>query len=480
MTPLRPLAAVVALLALAGCTLPRPPAAVEAASPARWHAPLPHDGRPADLLRWWQQLDDPLLPELIAAAQAASPTVSAAGARIAQARADRSAARAALLPTLDASASASRGNQQAALPGTAVTVSQLGAQTAWELDLFGGRAAGRDAAQARLAAAQAGWHEARVAVAAETAASYFGWRTCQLQLAVAGNDARSRAESARLIQLSTQAGFTAPANAALARASAAEGAARERQQRAACESELKGLVALTAIAEPALRDRLAANWGAPPAAVLDPVPAIPAQLLAQRPDVFGAQMEVAAASAEVGAARADRYPRLSLSGAIAAGSVRVAGDSGDAQSWAIGPLALALPLFDAGRRAANVEAAQARYDQSAAQYRARVRQAVREVEQALLALDSARSRNGDARIAAEGYRVSFAATEARYRAGLASLVELEDARRTMLAAETALVTLQREGLGAWIDLYRAAGGGWSAGQAAPVSAEQEEQGRQNP
>lgn len=478
MTPLRPLAAAAVLLALAGCAVPRPPPAVEAAAPARWHAPLPHGGRPADLQRWWAQLGDPLLPELIAAAQAASPTLSAAAARIAQARADRAAARAALLPALDASASASRGNQQAALPGTAATVSQVGAQAAWELDLFGGRRASRDAAQARVASAQAGWHEARVAVAAETAASYVGWRSCQLQLAVAGNDARSRAESARLIELSTRAGFTAPASAALARASAAEGAARERQQRAACETELKGLVALTAIAEPSLRDRLAAAGGAPAAVVPDPVPAIPAQLLAQRPDVFGAQLEVAAASAEVGAAEADRYPRLSLSGAIAAGSVRVAGDSSDAQTWSIGPLALSLPVFDAGRRAAGVEAAQARYEQAAAQYRARVRLAVREVEQALVALDSARSRAGDARIAAEGYRASFAATEARYRAGLASLVELEDARRTMLAAETALVSLQREGLGAWIDLYRAAGGGWTEAAPGPTGHEQEE--RQNP
>ena len=477
MSPLRPLAAAAALLALAGCALPRPPDMVEAPVPAQWRAPLPHGGRPADLQRWWGQVGDPLLPQLIAAAQDASPTVSAAGARIAQARADRAAARAALLPSLDASASVSRGNQQAALPGTTVTVSQVGAQTAWELDLFGGRSASRDAAQARLAAAQAGWHEARVAVAAETAASYVGWRTCQQQLAVAINDARSRAESARLIELSTQAGFTAPASAALARASAAEGAARERQQRAACETELKGLVALTAIDEPLLRERLAVAGAAPAAAVPEPVPAVPAQLLAQRPDVFAAQMEVAAASAEVGAAEADRYPRLSLSGSIAAGSVRVAGGSGDAQTWSIGPLALSLPVFDAGRRAANVEAAKARYAQAAAQYRARVRQAVREVEQALVALDSARSRNGDALMAAEGYRASFAATEARYRAGLASLVELEDTRRTMLAAETALVSLQREGLGAWIDLYRAAGGNWT--EATPPPAGQEEE-RQNP
>jgi len=454
-------AAAAALLWLGGCALPRPPASAPADLPAQWHAPLPHEGRLADLQRWWQQLGDPLLVELLDAAQRAAPSVASAASRIAQARADRTAALAALLPSLDGMASVTRGNQQqgTALPAPA-TVSQAGLQTAWELDLFGGRAAQQQAAHARLSAAEAGWHEARVAVAAETAGSYFTWRTCQQQLAVAARDARSRAETARLTELSAQAGFAAPATAALARASAAESAARQTQQRAACESELKALVALTGLPEPRLRERLAAGWSEPQPALLAVVPEVPARVLVQRPDVHAAEQEVEAASAGVGAAQADRYPRLTLSGSIAAGTVRTAGVTSDAQTWAIGPLAVTLPLFDAGRRAAAVDAAQARYEEAVALYRARVRQAVREVEQALLALDSARARNEDARIAAEGYRSSFAATEARYRAGLASLVELEDARRTALAAETALVGLQREGLLAWVSLYRAAGGGW--------------------
>jgi len=455
-------AAAAALLWLGGCALPRPPASVAAEGPSQWHAPLPHQGTVADLQRWWEQLGDPVLVSLIGAAQAASPTLASATSRIAQARADRAAAVAALLPAVDGVASATRGNQQQGTTlSSPISVAQAGVQAAWELDLFGGGRAERDAAQARLAAAEAGWHEARVAVAAETATSYLGWRTCQRQLAVAANDARSRAESARLIELSTQAGFAPPANAALARASAAESAARHTQQRAACESELKGLVALTGLPEPQLRERLAAAWPEPPLAMLAVVPAVPAQVLAQRPDVFAAEREVAAASAGVGAAQADRFPRLSLSGSIAAGAVRMAGQTSDAQTWAIGPLAVSLPLFDAGRRAAAVDAAQARYEEAVSLYRGRVRQAVREVEQALIALDSARARHEDARIASEGYRTSFAATESRYRAGLASLVELEDARRTALAAETALVGLQREGLTAWVNLYRATGGGWS-------------------
>jgi multidrug efflux system outer membrane protein len=191
------------------------------------------------------------------------------------------------------------------------------------------------------------------------------------------------------------------------------------------------------------------------------VASLPAQVLSQRPDVYRAEREVAAASAEVGAARADRFPRLQLSGTVATGRLRFGGVDTDLNTWSIGPLAMTLPLFDGGRRAANVDAAQVRYEEAAALYAASVRQAVREVEQALVNLDSARGRDQDTRAAAEGYRTAFNATEVRYRNGLASLVELEDTRRTALASETALVALQRERIAAWVALYRAVGGGWS-------------------
>jgi NodT family efflux transporter outer membrane factor (OMF) lipoprotein len=451
--------ALLAPLLLAACAAGGPPVAPEQATPPpQWHAPLPHGGQVADLARWWEQLGDPLLVELIGAAQRVSPTVAAAASRIEQARATRVAATSALLPSLDATASATRGNAQQPLPLS--TTVQGGLQTAWEIDLFGGNRAAAQAAQARLQGAQAGWHDARVSVAAETAASYVTLRTCEQQLAVAERDAASRAETSRLTQLSADAGFTPPATAALARASAAEASARRSQQQAQCEVELKTLVALTDIAEPALRGRLRAGWSMPQGTPLFAVTAVPAQVLAQRPDLFQAEREVVAASADVGAARADRLPRISLSGSIAAGTVRTAGTWTDGQIWQLGPLSVSLPLFDAGRRAANVDAARARYDESVAQYRARIRQAVREVEQALVNLDSARRRDDDARAAAEGYRASFAATEARHRAGLASLFELEDARRSLLGAETALVSLQRERAAAWVALYRASGGGW--------------------
>lgn len=442
---------------MAGCAVPRPPAEAVAPVPTKWVAPLPHEGRLTDLTRWWQQFNDPLLIDLIEASQTVSPTVASAGSRIAQARATRTITGAALLPGADASASAARSRQP---PAPLATVLQTGLQAAWELDLFGGNRAATEAADARLRAAQAGWHDARVSVAAEVANTYLSLRTCERQLAVATRDAQSRAESSRLTELSTRAGFTAPANAALARASAAEAAARVTQQRAQCDLDVKALVALSGLDEMQIRQRLGAAWAEPSEFSMLSVAQVPAELLTQRPDVFAAAREVEAASAEVASARADQLPSVRLTGAIAVGRVRAGGTWASAETWSLGPLSVNMPVFDAGRRAAQTDAALARYEEAVALYAARVRQAVREVEQALVILESARERSEDARAAVEGYRASLVATEARYRSGLASLFELEDQRRAVFAAETALVALQRERVASWIALYRAVGGGW--------------------
>ena len=230
-------------LALGACAITAPPAQVPTTPPVAWQAPLPHQGSLGDLTRWWTQLGDPLLVELIDAAQAVSPGVAQAQSRIAQARATQVASRAGLLPSLDAQASASRGfNEQ--LAGIATTA-QAGLQASWEIDLFGANRATKTAADERLAGAQALWHEARVSVAAEVAQQTSSLRTCLEQLRVAERDAQSRGETSRLSGLSERAGFTAPATAALARASAAEAQARATQQRMQCDVEVKTLVALT-------------------------------------------------------------------------------------------------------------------------------------------------------------------------------------------------------------------------------------------
>lgn len=440
--------------------------ALAAQAPAAWYAPLPHGGVPQGLSRWWSQFDDPVLLTLIDAAQAVSPTLSSASARIEQARAARVAAGAAGLPVLDAAVGVQRGRSDLSYP--VARTSTVGLQAGWEIDLFGGVAAGREAGQARLEGAQAAWHAARVSVAAEVASGYTALRACEAQVAQGEIDAQSRTETARVTALSAKAGFTAPATAALARASAAQGSAQLKAQRAQCDLLVKGLVALTALDEQAMRERLALGAARLPLPAPIELASLPAALLTQRPDLADAERALVAAAADERAAQARRWPRVSLGGSLGFASVTTGAGTVDGSTWTLGPLQLSLPLFDAGVRRANAAAARATYDDAVLQYKARVRMAVREVEEALVALQSTGEREKDAAMAAQGFAESLLATQARFKGGLASAFEFEDARRTAVAAQSALIELQRERVAAWISLYRALGGGWNEDDAQRV------------
>ncbi len=447
-----------ALLALTACSSVMPPNQVIAGTPQQWYAPLPHQGSMESLTQWWQQQGDPLLVELIAAAQAASPTVAASLSRVENARAQQAAAFGTLVPNLSAQIVGTRGVSQ---PGLPVTNSrQVGLQAAWEIDLVGANRAVNNAARANVEGTQAQWHDARVTVAAEVANLYYGQAHCIKQLALTQRDTTSRQETVRLTEISADAGFLSPSMAAMARASAADGSSRVTQQAAQCTLITKALVALTGVAEPELRQKLALAQARPAQGASISIASVPAQTIAQRPDVFSAERDVMVASAQVGAAVAQRLPRLSLSGSIAGTRVTTNGVDTDGTTWSFGPLAISLPLFDGGQRAAAVQSAEANYRAVVSTYRARVRNAVREVEEALINLDSTRARAHDARVARDGYAQTLTATQTRFSQGLASLVELEDARRNALASESALLALDLERSQVWVALYRALGGGF--------------------
>ena len=430
----------------------------EAKVPAQWQVPLPHDGKLADLRLWWTQFDDPLLSELIAAAEANSPSVAAARSRLYQARASSVGATASLLPRLDGNLSGSRGQQDIRFP--AGTATSAGLAASWELDLFGANSANYDATQLRYSGAQADWHQARVSLAADVASSYIGLRACEATLAQRDIDATSRRESARLTGINADAGLESPANAALARASAAQGGSVLTQQRAQCEIAVKALVALTAIEESTLRQRLATTSAHLPEPASIAINEVPGAAIAQRPDLYSAAQAVLAASADVSNLQAQRLPRITLAGNI--GHSRFASDTATVEGrvWTLGPLQVTLPIFDAGLRRANVDTGRARYDEAVINYGAKLRGAVREVEEALINLQSAKERATDAQVAVDGYTASYKGVEARQQHGLASLFELEDARRSLIAARLALIEVQRDRVNAWVALYRALGGGW--------------------
>jgi outer membrane protein, multidrug efflux system len=461
-------------LFLAACAVTAPSATtsqMDAVTATKWYSPLPvanaakadlpHQGSVTALANWWQSLGDPVLVELITSAQAASPSVTAAASRIAQARSAVVNTGAASGPNLSATANASRGINQLNTP--LASLGNVGLQASWEIDLWGGNRAAQDAAQARLAGSQAGWHEARVSVAAEVANTYLNLRTCELLVNVAKDDVTSRTETSRLTGLLANAGFTAPANAALARASNAQSQSMLTMQRTQCDMQVKALVALTTFTEPEIKSKLSKSsvLSASEAMNKIAIPQLPAQLLAQRPDVFAAQQDVAAASGDVGSAQAAKYPRLGLNGSLGLQGISSGGVSVNGATWSIGPVSVTLPILDGGRSSAAVDLANANYEAASANYKAKVRGAVREVEEALLSVQSAADRLQDAAVATEGYGAAFLASEARFKSGLGSLSDLEDTRRTALAAKTALLNLERERSAAWVALYRALGGGWT-------------------
>jgi multidrug efflux system outer membrane protein len=426
---------------------------------AQWHSPLPHGGNEVMLADWWAQFNDPALAQLITWAEAESTSLVKAWASIEKARATLTADRSGALAQVNGSASSTRSRQQlAAGQATLATTSSAGLDASWEIDLFGKLRSNAEAANARVGARVADWHEARVSLAAEVADTYVQYRACKLLEDVYDRELQSQTATERATASMVEAGLNAPAEGALARAGLASSRSSALRQRASCAVLLKSLVYLTGHEQPELLTALAASGPAMPSPQGLRVDEVPTQVLRQRPDLASLERELAAASAEVGAAQADRYPSFSLSGSIARAST--SSNSGAYTSWSFGPQ-LSLPLFDAGKRQAAVNSAQASYNSALAGYQAGVRLAVKEVEQALVNLDSSASRSGESRSAAQAYRQYFQAAEANWRAGTVSLLSLEEARRSALSAEIDDINLQQGHVSGWIALYKALGGGWS-------------------
>lgn len=447
---------------LSACSVTKPPVDVAVALPGTWYAPpLAHQGSTQALTTWWSRFDDPVLTDWIARAQVLSPTVASARSQVFAARAARFGVEAQNGPQVNAVANATRGITDPTIPlGTSLSA---GLQVSWAIGLWGENAARLGSAQAQQDAASAGWHEARVLVASELAQLYFSQRLCREQLAVALRDRDSRAVTAQNNSTSERAGLTAPAVAALARASGAESAARYRQQDEVCERQVKSLTALTGVPEPDVRQQLAAAPALLSSERLESlltVNAVPAEVIRQRPDVYRAQRELVAASEDVGVAKAALLPGLSLSGSLLRNRLSGEGTTATFNTWAIGPISLSLPLLGRDALRASNDSALARYEAAAIAYAGTLRQAVAEVEQALVTLASLRERGAATETAQAGYEQSLKGTEARYRAGLANLNELEEARRLKLNADSSAVNLQQERINAWIQLYVALGGGF--------------------
>jgi outer membrane protein, multidrug efflux system len=457
------------LALLAACTT-APPAAppVSAAIPAAWRSPLPHGGSTTALNSWWQAFDDAQLAKLIERAQNQSPTLAQAAARRRQAEAGAAQARAGLLPQLNAGAQAQRGRALNGVPGDSTQLSG-NFNASWEIDLFGGQRAAAAAGTAEATAAAADWHAARVSLAADVAQAYVQLRLAQAREESAELDTRFAEQIAGWARQQQAAGLMSASDAALLNTDRAVAVASRSQWRAEAQIALQSLALLcgeradtlaTELAPPAVSGEGFEIRRKQPRTPGFDVSALPAQLLAQRPDLTAAHQRWIAAVQQQRSAEAQRYPQLSLAALAGETRLRAGGATSSGSMWSFGP-SLTLPIFDGGLRRARVQGAEAAADEAAAALQERWQTAVAEVEEALQRVSAGAEREREVDAVRREWEGIARRSGAQAQAGLQSGVQRNATFRNALAAYDAVLNVHAEHALAWIRLYRALGGGWT-------------------
>lgn len=460
-----------AAIGLTACASPlavgpdyKTPEAAQLLSDTQWQAALPHEGREQNLLEWWRTFNDPVLDALLQRATSDSPTLAVAAARIDEARSLLETTEAHHWPELNLNVHHLRNNGSADFPAPAMTTRGTTLDARWEFDLFGHTHRGTEqAAMARFKGSELEWHAARVSLAAEVADRYVSYRACEAMLRTLETERVSRRQSTQSIGLAVQAGWLATTDQQLAIAAEAGAASQQQAGQAMCALLRKSLVTLTGWPEETLAGKLAAGEKRTslPMPAEFTVRSLPVALLSQRPDLAAAERELAASHAEAGAARADRFPRLSLVGSLSRDKSHASnGPTVISSPWFFGP-ALTLPLFNGGALAAREEAAKARHAQALARYRQAVRLAIEEAEGALVHLEAARATEIQTKAAAHALSAHALSAEKQWQAGGLSRLALEETRRAAEAAQRQAIVSQRDLVRRWIALYKALGGGWN-------------------
>ena len=448
-------------LLLQGCAH-RAPVASEApgaALPVAWNAPLPAGlavlPQADDLARWWERFGDPQLSALVAQALQAHPSALSAQAALRQARAQARVQAAGMLPDVSLSGSAQRSRSG----GQTGNSFQVGLDAGWEPDLFGRLDAGVQASEADARAAQASLEQVHVSLSAEVALQYIALRSLQQRLAIAQRNLETQQQTLQITDWRVQAGLATSLVAEQARAAAEQTAAQVPQLQASLAQARHALAVLTGQAPAALDAALAAPQAVPQpsqALALD----IPADTLRQRPDVRVAQERVQAALARVSQADAARYPSLRLSGSLGLRALTL-GAMGDSASLVHSLLgSVAVPLFDGGATQAQVQVQQAALEQARQAYQLAVLTALKEVEDALVALQGEAARLAHLQQAAQAAGNAALLAQQRYASGLIDFASVLETQRTQLATQDALATSQSNLGSNHVRLFKALGGGW--------------------
>jgi NodT family efflux transporter outer membrane factor (OMF) lipoprotein len=449
---------ILAVLLLAGCNVAPPYVAPTSFTPTAaykengpWTPAAPADAAPRG--RWWTVIADSDLDALESRIESDNPRLAAALARYEDAVALAQRAKAGLVPEVDVGGSLQHERYPAVPPHDAI----VGASAGYEVDLWGRVRNLVAAAKAEAQASGADAASIKLSLQAELADDYLNLRGLDAQIDVLRQTIQAYTRALELTQNRFDGGASSELDVGRAKTQLGDAQAQYEQtvaNRALLEHALAVLVGQSAST---FTLPMRPDLSAPPQVPVD----APSVLLQRRPDVAAAERRVFEANAGIGVARAAYYPTVTLA---AAGGIETLGGISKVAAgyWAFGPLAVSLPVFDGGRRAADVKRAKAEFDEASADYRQTVLGAFQQVEDELVLanrLSTAEARQQEAVTAA--VETDHLAT-IRYTEGASDYLEVVTAQTAALQARQADIQIRTQRLVASIDLIRALGGGWSA------------------
>ena len=473
---------------LAGCTVGPDYQAPTLAVPPSFAEPQGSAaGTSVDPARWWSAFGDSTLTSLVERALKDSPTVAIAASRVRQARLQEIAAYSVGRPTVDALGNVSHvefsknagfsslaslfsggsGNGSGggiALPGSGITTYAAGFDASWEIDLFGGGRRGVEGALARRDAAVWSQRDAAVTLGAEVAQAYFALRLDQAQSAVVEDELGRQRRALEIAGNVAKVGLSPQIDVTRQRQSITSLEARLEPLRADTRVRIHALGILLGAEPESLTAELTA-----PLPVLETVPVVPAglpsDLLRRRPDIRAAERQLAAATADIGVAVADLYPKFKLTGMAEFLSTSLASLLARDSLQASGVAGVSFPLLDWGRRKATVGLRKEDREQAYLRYKATVLGALRDVEDPLARIDAERRRNAAlTRVVADAAATAHA-VDAQYRTGFVAQNALIDAQITVLSAREQLVASDAQLRQDTAALFKAIGGGWDEAKA---------------
>jgi NodT family efflux transporter outer membrane factor (OMF) lipoprotein len=443
--------------------------------PNNWHAVPATAVTSADrseLEQWWTAFRDPVLTSLVTHAIDGNLDLKIAGARVREARAARGIAASAALPQVDVAGQYARTEHSNAVspfnaPGLSgvfgprtQNLFDAGFDTGWELDLFGGVRHDVEAAIAQVQASEESRRDLLVRLVADVARNYAEVRGAQAQLAILSRTLQSERDARDLAQARFDAGLGTALDVERAEGLLDSTTSRmpdlERSVRRATYR-----IGVLLGEQPAALTAELEEPGALPAQPPDVPALLPSELLARRPDLRRAEREVAAATARVGVARSDLFPRFSITGTFGRRS-QDASDLGSATSqfWSIVP-GVRWPILSGGRIRANIQVQDARQEEAVHQFEQAVLNAVEDVETGLLAHTQELRRLETLRASVAANRRALDLATDRYTSGLENFLSVLDAQRALYAAEDDQARSETEAMVSLIAIYKALGGGWT-------------------